>query len=89
MERVNARLKVFWGADDGNISGGRRFFAQVGVVMVVHAAFAMLLAAAPRYEGRLGKDESRSHRQGVTGQIGRLNRLVDGQVTPIAGRCCA
>jgi hypothetical protein len=55
VERVNARLKVFWGADDGNIRGSRRFFAQVGVVMVVHATFAALLAAAPRYEGRLGK----------------------------------
>ena len=55
VERVNARLKVFWGADDGNIVGSRRFFAQVGTVMVVHAAFASLLAAAPRYEGRLGK----------------------------------
>ena len=37
-----------WGADDGNIRGSRRFVAQVGVVMVVHAAFAALLAAAPR-----------------------------------------
>jgi hypothetical protein len=55
VERVNARLKVFWGADDGNIRGSRRFFAQVGVVMVVHAAFATVLAAAPRYEGTLGK----------------------------------
>lgn len=55
VERVNARLKVFWGADDGNIRGSRRFFAQVGVVMVVHAAFATLLATAPRYEGTLGK----------------------------------
>lgn len=55
VERVNARLKVFWGADDGNIRGSRRFIGQVGVVMVVHAAFAALLAAAPRYEGRLGK----------------------------------
>lgn len=54
-ERVNGRLKVFWGADDGNIRGSRRFFAQVGVVMVVHAAFATMLAAAPRYEGTLGK----------------------------------
>lgn len=54
-ERVNSRLKVFWGADDGNIRGSRRFFAQVGVVMVVHAAFAAVLAAAPRYEGTLGK----------------------------------
>lgn len=55
VERVNARLKVFWGADDGNIRGSRRFFAQVGVVMAVHAAFASLLAAAPRYEGRISK----------------------------------
>jgi hypothetical protein len=55
VERVNARLKVFWGADDGNIRGARRFHAQVGVVMLVHAAFATLLASAPRYEGTLGK----------------------------------
>lgn len=50
VERVNGRLKVFWGADDGNVRGSRRFAAQVGVVMIVHAAFATLLASAPRYE---------------------------------------
>lgn len=55
VERVNARLKVFWGADDGNVTGSRRFHAQVGVVLAVHAAFATLLAAAPRREGTLGK----------------------------------
>jgi hypothetical protein len=55
VERVNARLKVFWGADDGNIRGSRRFFAQVGVVLAVHAGFASVLAAAPRYEGRISK----------------------------------
>ncbi|MFQ5464193.1 MAG: transposase [Phycisphaerae bacterium] len=55
VERVNSRFKVFWGADDGNITGSRRFFAQVGAVMVVHAAFATLLASAPRREGTLGK----------------------------------
>jgi len=55
VERVNGRLKVFWGLDDGNIRGARRFFAHVGVVMVVHAAFATLLASAPRHEGTLGK----------------------------------
>jgi len=55
VERVNGRLKVFWGLDDGNLRGARRFFAQVGVVMVVHAAFATLLAAAPRSAGTLGK----------------------------------
>jgi hypothetical protein len=55
VERVNARLKVFWGIDDGNISGARRFVANVATVMVVHAAFATLLAMAPRREGSLGK----------------------------------
>lgn len=55
VERVNARLKIFWGADDGNLRGARRFFANLGAVMVVHAAFATLLAAAPRREGTLGK----------------------------------
>ena len=55
MERLNARLKVFWGVDDGNLTGSRRFVAQVGVVLAVHAALATLLAAAPRREGTLGK----------------------------------
>jgi Transposase DDE domain/Transposase domain (DUF772) len=55
VERVNARLKIFWGIDDGNLTGSRRFVAQVGVVMAVHAAFATLLASAPRREGTLGK----------------------------------
>lgn len=54
VERVNARLKIFWGIDDGNVTGSRRFVAQVGVVMAVHAAFATLLASAPRREGTLG-----------------------------------
>jgi hypothetical protein len=55
VERVNARLKIFWGVDDGNITGARRFHAMVGAVLVVHVAFATLLAAAPRREGTLGK----------------------------------
>jgi hypothetical protein len=55
VERVNGRLKIFWGADDGNLVGARRFYAMVGVVMVVHVAFATQLAAAPRREGTLGK----------------------------------
>jgi len=55
VERVNARLKVFWGAEDGNVTGSRRFFARVGVVLAVHAVFATLLASAPRREGTLGK----------------------------------
>jgi len=55
VERVNARLKLFWGVDDGNITGARRFAARVGVVMAVHAGLALLLAATPRREGTLGK----------------------------------
>jgi hypothetical protein len=38
VERINGRLKVFWGADDGNITGSRRFHAKVGTVLIVHAA---------------------------------------------------
>ena len=55
VERVNARLKLFWGVDDGNVSGSRRFLTQVGVVMAVHAVFAVLLASAPRREGTLSQ----------------------------------
>jgi len=55
VERVNARAKVFWGADDGNIRGSRRFHAFVGTVMIVHIGLATLLAAAPRYDGTLSK----------------------------------
>lgn len=55
VERLNARLKVFWGADDGNVTGSRRFFAHLGVVMVVHAVFAVLLASAPRWDGTLSQ----------------------------------
>jgi hypothetical protein len=55
VERVNARFKLFWGVDDGNITGARRFAARVGVVMVVHAGLALLLAASPRRDGTLGK----------------------------------
>ena len=55
VERVNARLKIFWGVDDGNMVGSRRFHAMVGAVLIVHVAFATLLASAPRREGTLGK----------------------------------
>lgn len=51
VERVNGRLKIFWGVDDGNLRGARRFYANVGAVMVVHAAFATVLASTPRREG--------------------------------------
>lgn len=54
VERVNARLKVFWGADDGNIGGAARFHAQVAVTLLVHQAFARVLAETPRKDGVLG-----------------------------------
>jgi DDE family transposase/transposase-like protein DUF772 len=54
VERVNARLKIFWGIDDGQVYGSRRFHAHVGAVMVVHLAFATLLAQSERYEGSYG-----------------------------------
>ena len=55
VERVNARLKVFWGADDGNLAGAARFFGFLGAVLVIHASLATLLASAPRREGTRGK----------------------------------
>jgi len=55
VERVNARLKLFWGADDGHVTGARRFRAFVGAALVVHLGLATLLASAPRWEGTLGQ----------------------------------
>lgn len=55
VERVNARVEVFWGADDGNIVGATRLAACLGTVRVVHAGLATLLASCPRHEGTLGR----------------------------------
>lgn len=55
VERVNARIKIYWGADDGNIVGGPRFHALLGAIMIVHLGLAMVLASLPRREGTLGK----------------------------------
>ena len=54
VERVNDRLKVYWGLDDGNVVGARRFCAHVSAVLVVHLACATLLAKAQRTEGSFG-----------------------------------
>jgi len=54
VERVNDRLKVWWGLDDGNVVGSRRFCAHVVAVLIVHLAFATLLAKAQRQEGSFG-----------------------------------
>jgi hypothetical protein len=55
VERVNARLKIFWGIDDGQVYGARRFHAHVGAVMIIHMAMATVLAQAERYEGSYGQ----------------------------------
>jgi hypothetical protein len=55
VERVNGRLKVFWGVDDGNVVGVRRFHAHVGAVMIVHVAFATQLARQQQNEGAFGR----------------------------------
>ena len=55
VERINARLKIFWGIDDGQVYGSRRFHAHVGAVLIVHLGLATVLAQAERYEGSYGK----------------------------------
>lgn len=57
VERVNGRLKIYWGADDGNMTGATRFYAYVGVVLIVHVGMATLLARTARREGPLGQME--------------------------------
>ena len=69
VERVNARLKIFWGADDGNVTGSRRFFALLGVILVVHAGFATLLAMAPRWEGTLGQTKLSPIAEALYGKV--------------------
>lgn len=70
VERVNARLKIFWGLDDGNLRGARRFFANVNSVLVVHAAFATVLAATPRQEdATLGRMKLRPIAQALRNQL--------------------
>lgn len=69
VERVNARMKVFWGADDGNVTGSRRFFALLGVVLVVHASFATVLAMTPRREGTLGKMRISPIAEALSGKV--------------------
>lgn len=54
VERVNARTKIYWGADDGNLVGAPRFHGFLGTVMVVQVALATVLASLPRREGTLG-----------------------------------
>jgi hypothetical protein len=69
VERVNARLKIFWGADDGNVTGSRRFFAMLGGILAVHAAFATLLAMAPRRKGTLGQTKLTPIAEALHGKV--------------------
>jgi hypothetical protein len=52
IERVNARVKVYWGADDGNVTGAERFHAHLATILLVHMVTANWLAGQPRYEGK-------------------------------------
>lgn len=52
VERVNARVKVYWGADDGNVTGAARFHAHMATILLVHGAMANWLAIQDRYEGK-------------------------------------
>jgi hypothetical protein len=52
VERINARVKLFWGSDDGNVTGAARFHAHLATIMLVHSGFANLLGMAQRYEGK-------------------------------------
>ncbi len=52
IERVNARTKLFWGADDGNVTGAGRFHAHLATIMLVHISIANWLAMCPRYGGK-------------------------------------
>jgi hypothetical protein len=69
VERVNGRLKIFWGIDDGQVYGARRFHGHVGAVMVVHLAFATLLAQTARREGSYGKMKFSPIAQAIRGLI--------------------
>jgi len=48
------RLKIFWGIDDGQVYGSRRFHAHVGAVLIAHLGLATASARAERYEGTYG-----------------------------------
>ncbi len=71
VERVNGRLKLYWGVDDGNVVGARRFHAQVGVVMLVHLAVATTLARGKRDVTTLGRMRLDPIAQALNEQIER------------------
>ena len=52
VERANARLKIYCGADDSNVTGSALFHAFFGLIIAMHAGTAIMLAAAPRNDGK-------------------------------------
>jgi len=77
VERVNGRLKLYWGADDGNVVGARRFHAMVGVVMLVHLALATTLARGKREMKTLGTTRLDPIAEALNREIER-ERIVTG-----------
>jgi hypothetical protein len=78
VERVNARFKIYWGADDGNLRGARRFHAFVGAILVVHLSLATRLASAPRWEGRLGTMRLSPIAQALRARLGERDHAAAG-----------
>ena len=83
VERINARLKIFWGADDGNVTGATRFFAMTGTMMIVHLSFATLLASAPRREGTLGRMKFSAIAKALRQRIAAPNAKTIGPEDPM------
>ena len=77
VERVNGRLKLYWGVDDGNVVGARRFHALVGVVMLVHLAVATTLARGKREVTSLGKTRLDPIAQALNEQLERERAGTD------------
>jgi hypothetical protein len=84
VERVNARRKIFWGVDDGNITGARRFHALVGAVMVVCVAFATLLAKSLRRDGSMGDTRLGPIALALEQELAKAEACADGRPSEIA-----
>ena len=77
VERVNGRMKIYWGADDGNVTGATRFHAYLGAVMIVHIGLATLLASTPRRDPTLGT----MHLQPIVEALQK--KLAEGKLDPL------
>jgi Transposase domain (DUF772)/Transposase DDE domain len=76
IERVNARTKIYWGADDGNVTGAERFHAHLATIMLVHLAMATWLATQERYKG---KSLSPTRLSPIAKRLAKLSRPRLGQ----------